>query len=332
MRIAILVGRFGAGTGTGGVASRLARALRERHDVHVWTSVVDHPLDGVPTHDLGDRRTAADRARGFVRLALDRVPGCEVVRASGGVHAVWARIRGRRWGDGAEARLDRDAVRSARRVICNSCLAAAEVVTEHGVDPARIRVVRNGADAASTGRREQVRREWNVPDGGRVALFLGHGFRRKGLDVAARAFAEVATERDRLVVAGHDPHAERYLRPHRDGRLVVVGAVPAHDALPGADALLHPTLYDPAANVVLEAMAHGVPPVTSARDGAAELVPDRSLVVADALDVQGFARALRYAWGDAPDRARLRTEALRWPVPRMTEAIERILEECADGG
>ncbi|MEQ1569435.1 MAG: glycosyltransferase family 4 protein [Myxococcota bacterium] len=340
MNVAILVGRFGPGTGTGGVGYRLAGWLRDRgHRVEVWTGHADVPLDGVPTHPLGSRWTAASRVpEGFVRLALDRVPGCEVARASGGVHRAWLAVRGR-WSpaDLVEAALDARTARTSGVVICNSLRAAGEVMAWHRVPAARIRVVPTAVAPAPVdpALRAAVRAGWGVPAGGRVALFVGHGFRRKNLPVAVAAFRGCAAPADRLVVAGSDAHAERWLAPARAAlgeRLVRAAPSTAiGDWLAGADALLHPTLYDAASNTVLEAMAAGVAPIVSARDGAAERVPDRRLVVGDPTRVGCFTRALRYAWGSPEVGRRCAVAVEGWPESRMADTVEDILRETTNG-
>jgi glycosyltransferase involved in cell wall biosynthesis len=338
VKIALVVDRFGPGTGTGGQAFLAASSWRERHEVTVWVSSVSATLDGVDVRPLPRlTRTPPD---GGVRVAFGRVRGCEVVRASGGVHAAYLRacVRWPRPRDVIEAVRDRAAARGARRVVCNAERVGADVVAFHRVDPAAIRIVRNGVDLGrfvpDAARRERSRQAWGVPPEGRVAAFLAHGFRRKNLATAVAAFARVARDADRLVVAGRDAHAGRWLRDARrllGAKLVVCGpvAVP-EEVLAGADALLHPTLYDAAANVVLEALACGVPPVTTVMDGAAEILEDRSLVVADALDGEEVAAALDRAW-TLGTGARWRGIAERWPDVRMVEALERIVVEAAGG-
>jgi glycosyltransferase involved in cell wall biosynthesis len=351
LRVALLVGRFGPGTGTGGIAAHLARWLVGRgHEVAVWCRVAppdEARIAGVEVHPLGARRTAAARVpAGFVRLALDRVPGCEVVRASGGVHRAWLAARRRAPGspplgprDWLEARLDRQAARSARHVICNSLHVLGQVVAYHGVSRARVTLVPTGVDPSrfrpDPELRADVRGRLGVGGGDRIAMFVGHGFRRKGLPVAVEAFARAAGPGDRLVVAGHDAHAARWLAPARLGlgrRLVALGPVDVAKWLPAADAMILPSRYDAASNAVIEALAAGVAPVASACDGAAERIVDRRLVVGDPDDVQGFTRALRYAWGSPDCGARCREAAGCWSDARMMAArVERILVETAHG-
>jgi UDP-glucose:(heptosyl)LPS alpha-1,3-glucosyltransferase len=75
---------------------------------------------------------------------------------------------------------------------------------------------------------------------------------------------------------GRDKHAARYQARARDRGVArrVTFAGPQADPRPyygAADAFVLPTLYDPCPNAALEAMACGMPIVTSTRSGAAEL-------------------------------------------------------------
>ena len=153
--------------------------------------------------------------------------------------------------------------------------------------------------------------------------------------IGASVSTRVAGPRDRFVVMGRDAHPERHLFPIRENlgsRLVVHGPEPQPEVwLPGADATLLPTLYDAAANTTLEALAAGVPAVTSGRDGNSEVVPDPGLVVDDPGDVAGFARALRWAWEEGQElsrRCRLASED--WPVSRNGRAVEELYLEWLD--
>lgn len=365
LNVAFVLRRFATDGGTEKYVADLARHLVGRgHEVHVYCAEVAAPADGVRFHPL---RPAARRgllgvvalARAAAAVPLDahdvvqgfgRTLRHHVYRAGGGVHAAWLAARDhtlarRTLGalsptDAVERWIDREAMRRARLVVFNSEMAARQAGALYGLPADRARVVRNGVDAErfrpDAERRAAARAGWGVPDDGRVALFLGHGFRRKGLAVAAAAFERAAGPRDRLVVVGRDAHAERWLRPLRErlaDRLIVAGATTRpEDALPGADATLLPTLYDAAANTTLEAMACGVPAVTSARDGSAEIVGDRRLVVEDPADVDGFAAALATAWAER-DRlgAEARKIATAWPVSRNADVMESIYRELADG-
>ena len=84
-----------------------------------------------------------------------------------------------------------------------------------------------------------------------------------------------------------------------------------------ADVLAHPTWYDPCSRVVLEALCHGLPVVTTRFNGAAEVVGDgRNGVVIDSpRDVSALAAAMRQGLSE-----RLRT-ASRADAPQMCERL-----------
>lgn len=348
MRLGFVVARWGAAAGTSGQALGLARGLVALgHAVRVWAGRADLGCEpGIDVVDLGVRagglrgrlalrRAAAriDRAGVDVVIGFDRTPGCDVLRAGGGVHATWLEVAGwRRWSplEQLEARHDLDALRSARVVVCNSEMVARDVRARVSDSLSKVCVLRNGVDAQrfrpDPALRATARRAWDVPDGGRVALFLGSGFRRKNLGVAATAFARVAGPADRLVVIGGDSRAAARLADAREvtsGRLVAMGPVADPERwIPGTDAAILPTRYDPSANATLEALACGVPAVTSGRDGAAEVVPDARLVVADPGDAVGFAAALGYAWERGGTGCR--EAALPWTFARAAAELAEI--------
>ena len=345
MNIAIFSQRVGRGGGTAGVAFALSRGLAARgHSVRLVAKDVTEVPHGVSYVPWVSPRRLARRARERW-IGLDRTAGCDVVRASGGVHALWARVSSRslarRMQDLRPRPLrervrERAALTRASVVVCNSIRVMGEVQAWHGVEGARLRLVRNGVDLVRfkpcSEARDRARRAWGAR--GKVALFMGHGWYRKGLSAAVSAFALISGPDDRLVVMGRD--ARKTSRTHRarsvlGHKLIVQGPDDPADWLPGADVLLHPTRYDASANAVLESLACGVAPITTARDGAAEIVPVRELVVGDPVDVQGIARAVRYAWGATGMRDRWRGVAEAWPTSRMVIEFETILEDLRDG-
>ena len=105
-------------------------------------------------------------------------------------------------------------------------------------------------------------------------------------------------------------------------RVRFVGAVSdVRPYLAASDAFVLATLYDPQPNAALEAMAVGLPVLTTPRCGAAELLAAGGGAVRDALDVQGMAAVLD-EW--EPGIARTMGEAARAAVLAYTpEAMAR---------
>jgi len=164
-------------------------------------------------------------------------------------------------------------------------------------------LIRNAvdADAFHPGLRDEmragVRQQVKIPANANVALHVGSGFERKGVAALLEAVALAPTKPWALVV-GRDKRLPRYVELARRlgiaERTRFVGAV--SDVRPyyaAADSFVLASLYDPQPNAVLEAMACGLPVVTTTKCGAAELLAENeSGFVRDALDVHGFAEAI----------------------------------------
>ena len=103
--------------------------------------------------------------------------------------------------------------------------------------------------------------------------------------------------------------------------------------LSAADVFILPTVYDPFSNACLEALAAGLPVITTAANGCAEVLREgiSGSVVPRANDVQALANALRYwsigqrASGAAGEcRALLAECSLEQNVTRTLEILEAL--------
>lgn len=218
-----------------------------------------------------------------------------IYRAGDGVHARWLELRAAhqgilkrlsvavnpfhffiRW---LEKRLFEHP--ELRAVIVNSNMVRAEILSRFRITESKIRTIYNGVDLErfhpehriTLGK--QMREEHGVSPDIHLALFLGSGFERKGLRQAIRALARTGPD-TRLWVVGKGDDG-RYLNiAQRLGvasRVVFFGG--RHDVerfYAAADFFVFPTLYDPFPSVVLEALASGLPVITTAQCGAAEII------------------------------------------------------------
>lgn len=215
----------------------------------------------------------------------------------------------------------------------------------HALPPGLVRVVYNGIDTARFSpthraqHRAQVRRSLGVQN---EVLFLlvAHNFKLKGVGPAIEAAAQVARDRRglRLVVIGRD-------RPGRYERLAqrlgcadivrfvggVADSVPYYAA---ADVYLHPTYYDPCSLVVLEALASGLPVITTVHNGAGELLKQgvHGFVLDDPSDVRGLVGHMTHLM-DAAVRAacsrRARELAEQHDLERNYREVLAVYEEAA---
>ena len=189
--------------------------------------------------------------------------------------------------------------RGLKGIIANSKQGKEEIISIYGVEPEKIHVIYNGIDLPQRdpSRREQcreeLRREFALRDELRL-LYVGSGFRRKGVPTLLAAASRL-TVPFRLFVVG-----KGRIRHYRvqAGRLGIADRVeftgPVKDVerfYQGCDLFVLPTLYDPFSNATVEAMSWGLPVLTSAYNGVAELIRqgENGFVVDDPLNAAAVA-------------------------------------------
>jgi UDP-glucose:(heptosyl)LPS alpha-1,3-glucosyltransferase len=255
---------------------RLARAAeravrRERLDVtvavgHTYGADVLHPHGGTLR---GGRRQA---------LRLVRRPALRALKAA--FDALNPRVRSRL---SIEAR--QFAEEPPPEVVAVSRMVWRDVQEFYGVPDDRLHLVYNGVDlerfspAACLSKRQEARAAMRIEWGETCFLLVAHNFRLKGVRELIEAAAALHRRTPwRVIVVGKgDPRPYERLARRLGCRDRFSFPGPAADVLPAyaaADAYVHPTWYDPCSLVVLEALACGLPVVTTAFNGAAELIED----------------------------------------------------------
>jgi len=174
-----------------------------------------------------------------------------------------------------------------------------------------------------------------LPAQGFCLLFVGNDYRKKGM---ASLLQSLATQPADVVLAvvGHPEQVSEFTRQAESlgiaGRVFFLGALqdvsPAYRA---ADALVHPTLEDTFAMVVLEAMAHGLPVVVSAAAycGISGLLGhgDNALLVEDPRSTAQLGAALNQITSDPALRRQLGEQARLFASGYRWEDIARQQEE-----
>ena len=296
---------------TGGAESylrRLAAALETAgHSCALFAS--EWPRAEWPAHrdffrvpGKGPRRFAdalaalEPRNRCDLLFSLERVWACDCYRAGDGVHLAWLERRAhaepawrsyfRRWNPKHRQLLALEralfAPGGARQVIANSQLVRAEILAHYPAYPAgQIAVVYNGLpagafQAATPDERRSARTALGLSADEFVMLFAGSGWERKGLRHALAAVARLPERiRPLLLVAGRGQPGP-FLRTAPAAvaaRSWFLGPVRDMAACyAAADVFVLPTLYDPFSNACLEALASGLPVLTTDANGFAEIL------------------------------------------------------------
>ncbi|MFQ5424632.1 MAG: glycosyltransferase family 4 protein [Phycisphaerae bacterium] len=171
-------------------------------------------------------------------------------------------------------------------VLAVSQYVARQCERYYGITEPRVRVVFNGVrtptetDEQVAADRRKIRRQYHVADDTLLLLFVAHNLRLKGMGTLIDALVRLRRGGDdfKLLVVGRDNPVRFVRRIERAGlsrHIVFTGPTQRAGAFyHAADVCIHPTFYDPCSRVVLEALSRGVPCITTAYNGATEVMTD----------------------------------------------------------
>ena len=154
--------------------------------------------------------------------------------------------------------------------------------------------------------REEIRRRHGIGDEC-VILFVSNNYRMKGLGYLIRALAKNKREGCppfKLLVLGRDRQSP-YLRLSKklgvSGEMVFAGSTDEPERYYGAaDLLVHPTFYDACSRTVLEAMASGLPVITTTSNGASGILTngEEGFVIEDPRNIENFSERIALFWDE----------------------------------
>jgi glycosyltransferase involved in cell wall biosynthesis len=233
------------------------------------------------------------------------------------------------------AKLEIGAYNRSARVVAVSRQVEREL-RESGVRTELLQTIPNGVDCDEFRPGTSMREEFGLPAGVTLGLFAGDiRSPRKNLDAVLRSLVHVPEVH--LAVAG-GIQGSPYPAISRDlgvsDRVHFLGMVSRMpDLMRSCDLFLFPSRYEACSLVMLEAMASGLPVVTPATTGGAELVPsDGGFHLSSPEDLDGMVQFLKRTQ-DAPGilaemsvRAREAAESLSWNVmaDRYLDLLEGI--------
>lgn len=338
LRIAVLNRVFStSGGGAESYSIRLVEQLASRHELHVFAQEIGHARPGVTYHRVS---TPLKRPRWVNQLWfalatwLATRRGFDVVHSHentwhGRVQTIhvqpvrhnllagrtgwrralrWLKIAASPrlltylWLEGARFRS-----RAGQQVVLTSSSLQADALAAYPRAAASMSIVTPGvAMPQQPWDRAAARQQLGLPTAGRLLLFVANDYERKGLTTLLAALVPLPSDLQ-LAVVGQTGQAQRFRdlaaalgvggRVHFLGPLDSVGG-----AYRAADMLVHPTLDDTFAMVVLEGLAHGLPVVVSgpAQCGISSLLRDGkdALLLTDPQDSKELVSTLQRLLAD----------------------------------
>ncbi|MDQ3419541.1 MAG: glycosyltransferase family 4 protein [Acidobacteriota bacterium] len=337
LKIAFVVHDYNRVLGHSRYVAELAERFADRHDVHVFANRFEALPPGITAHHVpAVRLSALATIFSFILPASLMVGrGFDIVHAQGltvlSPDIVTAHISNARWFEGrrllegtklswrerlfaalvvpaerlslADSRATAIAISSALRedLATDYRRSASTFVIPHGVDGRQF-----NPDVRARFR-TAVRSELGVADAAPVFLYVGDF--RKGMEPAIRALSSVPGAH--LVGVSRTPPERCQDLAFSCGVSDRVKLLPPTDRVEryygAADVLLLPTPYDAFGMVLTEAMACGLPVITTPMAGAAELLTDgvHGLIVSSPTDTTGLSVAMRTLAQDRSLRSRM---------------------------
>lgn len=242
--------------------------------------------------------TEFDIVQGFGKTVMQ-----DIFRTGGGVHRAWMResliairspfLRNLKYisrvlspAQWLTLFIERQTFREGnyRRIIAVSERVKRQIMDYYHVPSDAITVIHNGVDLSlfnTDGRqvaRDLVRKRFGIGNDDILLVFASTNFHLKGLEYMIRGMARVDRPNLKLLVIGGDDKTlyEGLAKALGIGERVIFAGKgkDMKEFYLSGDAFAYPTLYDPFANVCLEAMACGLPVITSRLNGVSDIITD----------------------------------------------------------
>lgn len=241
------------------------------------------------------------------------------------------------------------------RVVAVSRFVRGHLERYYNVSHDRVRIIPNAIDATrlqvddSALARRSFRSGLGLKDDDLIMLFVAHNFKLKGLDPLLESLrmrldqARGARPIHLAVCGGGRLGRYRHKVQAMDltNYVHLIGFAPdIRAAFHGSDGFVLPSYYDPCSLVVFEALACGLPVITTATNGAGEVITPgvEGSIIPSADDVESLADALDLLCDDARRRlmsaaaVRLgQAQSFDVHLDRLIELFREVAEERASG-
>jgi glycosyltransferase involved in cell wall biosynthesis len=236
-------------------------------------------------------------------------------------------------------------IRDASALIAVTQTEANQYVSMGG-DKRKIIIIPNGIDMNNLhdlSHKGAFRRKYSLPDDTKIVLYLGRIHQIKGLDLLAKAFADLSKEMNgvKLVIVGPDDgylsELQKLIRELKiEGKVLLTGPLYAKDKLEAyidADVYVLPSYYETFPISVLEAIACSKPVIITDQCGIADMVKNNNAGIVVPCDADQLASAILQLLNN-PENAEylgkngksLVYEYFTWD--KIAEQVENLYYDC----
>lgn len=285
-------------------------------------------------------------------ISFERTTSQDIYRAGEGCHAEWLKIRSeiepfyKRLSFKINPlhitllNLERKLFLNTKMIIANSKMVKEQIIKHYAIPEERTTVIYNGVDLKRFSPqnkdkwRKDVRNTLGISENSKVLLFVGSGFERKGLKTFINALPSINDHNFKALIIGKGNTDKYRAIAKRLGVLrhtLFLGTQKEIEKFyAAADLFVLPTLYDPFSNATLEAMASGLPVITTKNNGAAELIKngDEGFVMNDLFNSQELADKIILSLNNLKFMSEKASEkAAAFPIERAAQEFTTVIEQ-----
>jgi UDP-glucose:(heptosyl)LPS alpha-1,3-glucosyltransferase len=238
-------------------------------------------------------------------------------------------------------------IKKAKKLIVISNSVKEDIVKYYNTSEEKINVVYSGVNLKEFNPenikyKEEIREKHEISPDDILLLFVGNPYERKGLEFVIRALSKIKQKNVKLLVSGRDEPGRFQSLVNElglTGRVVFrVGlSTDINKYFSAADIFVLPTLYETFGLVIIEAMASGLPVITSGSKfaGASELIEDGKdgILLKDPKDYEDIAEKLKYLINSENVRKQMGKEANKkagkYTWERTADGMMEVFEEVA---
>lgn len=188
-----------------------------------------------------------------------------------------------------------------KKIIAISEMIKRDIIRWYNVEEEKIEVVYNGVDIEKFNPknqrfRDEIRNRYGIGNEFLI-LFSSNNFRMKGLNFLIKAISELKKSNSqpfKLLILGRDNPNSFFRLAKRIGiekEIIFAGETKEPEKYYGAsDLLIHPTFYDACSLTVLEALASGLPVITTSLNGASGILKlgQGNIILDDPRDIKSM--------------------------------------------
>jgi UDP-glucose:(heptosyl)LPS alpha-1,3-glucosyltransferase len=215
-----------------------------------------------------------------------------------------------------------------KNIIAISEMVKRDILKHYRLPEDRVKVVYNGVKldrfnpSNKKSFRGEIRQQLRISDKEVMILFVGSGFERKGLEYLIKSVQYMKQENWRLVLVGKGKWG-KYLSFSSKENLRKITHLEPIDKIEklyaAADFFILPSIYEPFGNANLEALASGLPIITTRFCGAAEIITHKKegIILEEPSDSNSIAKAIDYLMD--PKIRRLMSHSARILAEKFTQ-------------